>query len=262
MIVTKAVVARSVDYGEADRILTFLTESHGKISAVARSAKKSRRRYGGALSLFVIGEATLRTASRRGMLTLERFEGLEDLSGEISSDVVKLAHGSYILESARELWGTDQPDPECFDLVCESLRALASGPPSASLLRAYELQLLGVVGLGPSLDSCVACGGEARPEEGLTLDLDVAQGGVICSSCTSTGERGSSASRFPMHVDSHRTLLNLQTIRLSRASGVEVERSTARQIRELMLRLMRHHLGKDLRSLEFLVKLAGQQTRP
>lgn len=253
MIVTKAVVARSVDYGEADRILTLLTESHGKISAVARSARKSRRRYGAALSLFVIGEATLRAASHRGLLTLEGFEGLEDLSGEISSDVVKLAHGSYILEAARELWGADQADPECFELVCAALRVLASCPPSAYLLRAYELQLLGVVGLGPSLDCCVACGGEPRSGP---LELDVAQGGVVCSRC---GRDGESASRFPLDPDSHGILLRLQRIPLSTAPLLAVNPTTARQIRDLMLRLMRHHLGKDLRTLEFLVKLAGQR---
>ena len=54
-ILTAAIVLRVTDYGEADRIVTLLTESHGKVSALARGAKKSRKRFGAALGLFGCG---------------------------------------------------------------------------------------------------------------------------------------------------------------------------------------------------------------
>jgi DNA repair protein RecO (recombination protein O) len=245
-IVTQAVVARSVDYGEADRICTLLTRDHGKLSAVARNARRSRKRYGGALSLFIIGEATLRTASGRALLSLERFESREDLAARVASDLVKVAHGSYLLELARELWGEGQPDRELFDLVCEAMRALACSEPSPSLLRAYELQLLTVLGLGLSLDQCVGCG--APPEQGAEARVEVEQGGVVCRRC-GQGSR-------PLSAGARRTLLELQRIPLSSTPAVAPEGPVAREMRDLMLATMRHHLGKDLKSLAFLVKLA------
>jgi len=250
-LVTDALVARSVDYGEADRICTLLTRDQGKLAVLARAARRSRKRYGGALSLFVIGEATIKTAGRGSLLALERFDCREDLGAGIGHDVVKVGHGSYMLELARELWGEGQPDPECFELVCAALRTLSRCPQgSPSLLRAYELQLLGVLGLAPSLERCAGCGATAA---GGPFDLE--QGGVLCAACTA---RPGSAPRVALDTGSQQTLLELQRITMFSAAELEPEAAVARQIRDLMIRLIRHTLGKDLKTLAFLVQLAGK----
>ena len=56
---TRAVLLRQVDTGESDRVVTLLTEELGKVSAIARGARKSRKRFGAALALFVLAEAEL-----------------------------------------------------------------------------------------------------------------------------------------------------------------------------------------------------------
>lgn len=246
-IVTEALVARSVDYGEADRICTLLTREQGKLSALARSARRSRKRFGGALSLFVIGEATLKTSGRRSLLALERFDSREDLGAHIADDVIKVAHGSYMLELARELWGEGQPDEECFELVCSGLRALAAlKGPAPGLLRAYELQILGVLGLAPSLGSCVGCGAD----DATIFDFD--QGGLICASC----QRGESARQLSLDPETCRTLAELQEIPLSSAGAHQHTSAAAKRMREVMIRVVRHTLNKDLKSLAFLLQLA------
>ena len=63
-LVTQALVLRVTDYGEADRIVTLLTERYGKVSALARGARSSRRRFGAALSSFGFGEAACAAHSR------------------------------------------------------------------------------------------------------------------------------------------------------------------------------------------------------
>ena len=47
-ITTPAIVLRTVDYGEADRVVTLFTREHGKLSALARGARKSVKRFGAA----------------------------------------------------------------------------------------------------------------------------------------------------------------------------------------------------------------------
>jgi DNA repair protein RecO (recombination protein O) len=247
IIVTEALVARSVDYGEADRICTLLTREQGKLSALARSARKSRKRFGGALALFVVGEATLKTSGRRSLLALERFDSREDLGARITADVIKVAHGSYMLELARELWGEGQPDEECFELVCAGLRALAAlEQPAPGLLRAYELQILGVLGLAPALDSCVSCG----TDDAVIFDLD--QGGLICASCV----RGESSRRISLDLETCRTLAELQRIPLSSAGVHQHPSRVAKGMREVMVRVVRYTLRKDLKSLAFLLQMA------
>jgi len=237
-----------VDYGEADRICTLLTPDLGKVSALARSARRSRKRYGGALSLFVIGEATLAPPRRGELMLLERFDAVEDLAPAISADVIKVAHGSYVLEVTRELWPPEQPDRPCFDLVCATLRLLAARPPSPSLLRAFELRLLAAVGLAPALDRCVRCEGEAF--EGGWFDLG--RGGVLCPACGPGGQ--------PLSPEAHRTLQQLAHAPLEQAADL-AQGGVAAETRAVMLATVRHHLGKDLRSLQFLLQLARSGPR-
>ena len=243
---TPALVARSVNYGEADRICALITRDRGKISVVARSARRSRKRFGGALSLFVIGDATVRSRARSDLSLLERFDSLEDLAPGISADVVKVAHGSYLLELARELWPEGQPELRAFELLCDALRTLSRRPPSPPLLRAFELQFLEAMGLSPCLDRCVACGRD--PGESDTL-FNLQRGGVLCQRCDPHG--GS------LPHEARRYLLALGRAPMEQAATATTESKTARQARDLMLAVVRHHLGRDLKSLEFIAKLRG-----
>ena len=242
-VTTAALLARAVDYGEADRVCTLLCEDLGKVSALARSARRSRKRFGGALSLFVVGEATLAPPRRGELLSLERFDARQDLSGRISADLVKTAHGSYVLEVARELWPAAQPEPAAFALVCQTLAALADNPPSPALLRCFELSLLAVMGLAPLLEHCVGCG-EVGFGEGW---FDLARGGALCQRC-GPGDR-------PLPAEVRAMLLRLARLAPDEAAGLKQPAEVARSTRDLMLAVVRHHIGKELKSLEFLMQL-------
>jgi DNA repair protein RecO (recombination protein O) len=247
-ITSSALVARRVEYGEADLVLSLLTLEKGKLSALARAARRSRKRFGGALALFIVGEAHLRAPSRGGELwLLERFEAREDLGGAIGADLVKLAHGSYLLELTRELWPADQPEPAGFALLVEALRALAGSPPSPSLLRAYELRALGAVGLAPALSSCVACDRLLTADEDAAFEL--ARGGVVCAACGGAG--------LPLSAAARAELLALREGPLAEAARRTPRPQVARALRELALELVRYSLGKELRSLQFILQLAG-----
>ncbi|MFH1130461.1 MAG: DNA repair protein RecO, partial [Pseudomonadota bacterium] len=179
-LVTRALLARTVNYGESDRVCTLLTEDHGKLSAIAKSARRSRRRFGGALSVFVLGRATLLPRIRSDMLMLEGFDSLEDLGPGISADVVKMAHGSYMLEVVRELWPEGQAEPVLFRTLWQALKVLCFNPPARVLLRAFELQVLSLSGFLPSLERCVSCGGHLDTG---ALGFNVNEGGLVCSRC-------------------------------------------------------------------------------
>ncbi len=250
-ITTPAVLARSVDYGEADRICTLLTPERGKTSVLAKAARRSRKRFGGALSLFVLGEAVIRPT--RGELgLLERFDAREDFSGRISADLVKVAHGSYLLELAREFWPPEQRDPELFELVVTAMRVLADHPASPSLLRSYELKLLALVGLVPAIDHCAACGLVIEPASLPELAFGIDGSGVFCPGCV---DQQASPRTIPAALHEH--LVALVRGSLSEAAVQAVERPVARAARDLMLEVTRHHLGKELRSVQFISQLAG-----
>lgn len=238
-IVTQAVVVRLVDYSEADRIATLLTQGAGKLAALARGARRSQKRFG-SLSLFALGEATVRRG-RGELWTLEQFSAVRDFP-RIASDVARMAHAAYVCELGRELVPLEAHDAETFALVATALGEIDAAGYGAAELRRFELQLLGAVGLAPSLDRCVGCG--AAADDARELAFDARRGGVLCPNCDQGRGRV-----VPATV--RQALLCAQQGEPLPALG-PAEMAVAR---DLVQALLGEHLTKPLRSLEFILKL-------
>jgi DNA repair protein RecO (recombination protein O) len=250
-IVTDAVVLRQVATGEADRVVTLYTRAHGKLSALAHAAAKSRKRFGAALSPYVLGEATLREKAGRELHLLERFDARRDFAARLG-DPIKMGHAAYATELLRELSPPHQTDPALLDLLVELYEVVGTTAPRAETLRAFELRLLDAVGLRPVLDRCLACGaGEAARLDAPGAVLDPERGGLVCASCGTMGDRVR-----PLTAASRRRLLSIQDLALADAAalpGDGAESVTA--CREALHALLRTHLPGPLKSLEFLLKL-------
>ncbi|HEU5058140.1 MAG TPA: DNA repair protein RecO [Kofleriaceae bacterium] len=252
-----AVVLRKVVYGEADVIATVLSREQGKLSALARSARRSQRRFGAALELFTVSRMELRRHRGSELWTLSSAETVESFA-DLAREVGALAHASYGTELARELSAPEQPEPELFDLLVELFRSLARRGARVDVLRAFELGLLDIVGLAPSFDACAGCG----LRDAFALDrgavLDAARGGAICSSCAAAS-RG--AGVRPLGAGARAVLTAAQ--RAARAPGglaaVDLggagRGDDAEEARDAMLALLTHHVGKSLKTVEFIGKL-------
>jgi DNA repair protein RecO (recombination protein O) len=242
--VTDAVLLGAVAYGESDRVVTLFTRELGKVGAMARGARKSRSRFGAALSLYVLGEAALRERRGAELLFLESFHAVRDFSG-LASDPVRMGHAAYATEIARELTPPHRADPPLLELLVELYEVVARTPPRAGTLRAFELALLGEIGLRPMLDGCVACGDEEA-------DLvDAARGGLVCGRCA-----GGTALRLLPAAARARLVALRDAGSLAAAAALppaaaEVEDAA----RAAMHALVEAHLPRPARSVEFLKKL-------
>ncbi len=234
----RALVLRTVDYGERDRIVTLLTRERGKLSAFARGARSSRRRFGGALEPFTLLHAEL--VERGGDLW-----GLEDASverahGHVREDLARIACASYAVELARELVRDAEPHAELFDGVVDYLARLDEGPARPWDLRRLELDALRAAGLLPVLESCARCG---RPAGDGGARFDPAQGGVLCAACAPTAGPGSSTAGAA-------SISALR--RIGRGEPVEPDAPGGAEARALLGACIEAHLGKRLQSRRFL----------
>jgi DNA repair protein RecO (recombination protein O) len=243
-IVTPAVVLRTVAYGEADRVVTLLCREGGKRTALARGARKSARRFGAGLALFGVGEATLLERPGAEMGTLESFHGARGFPG-LMLDVAKVAHGGYVLELVRELSPPHKDEPEVFELVVTLLDLLEAGSARAETLRVFELALLDALGLRPTVDRCVECGGAELDEEGQIFSLR--QGGVVCARCHGQGRA--------LDGEARGALVRAQALPLARAGELTLPAPVNAACREVLSSLIQDHLGRPLKSLEFIAKL-------
>jgi DNA repair protein RecO (recombination protein O) len=252
-ITSEAIVVKAVAYGEADLIVTLFTRERGKLSALARGARGSKRRFAGALGTMVVSRVELKQRVASDLWVLASATPVEVFHA-VAADVVALAHAGWGTELVRELSAAEQPDAQVFDLLVELYRLLGERGPSVSALRAFELTLLDHAGLMPVLDRCVACG----TEDGALLDhgavMDPARGGVACRNCA---PRATGAGIRPLSGEGRAVLLAAQGApSLTAAHDGGTPPPAAREARDALLAVLLAHIGKPMRSLEFLHKLS------
>jgi DNA repair protein RecO (recombination protein O) len=244
-LVTRAILLRAVASGESDRVVTLLGRDTGRVAAIARGARKSLRRFSGGLGLCATGEAVLRE-SRGDLMLLESFEVLHGRHG-LGTDLARTAHAGYVAELTGELSAPRQVETEVYDWLEGFLAALDANGAHVGRLRAFELGLLARVGLGPSFDSCVACGRGDLGDDVVRLEAE--RGGVTCPGCARRGT--------PLHPPVRRALAGLARMDLAAAEGVELGRDEAVACRTAVADLLAPHLPRALKSLEFLRKMQG-----
>lgn len=246
ILVTSAIVLRRVVYGEADLIVTLLGLDTGRVSTLARGARKSSRRFSAGLGPGLVGEARLRDRPGAELMGLESFDARANRPG-FSGDIAQAAHAAYAVELCDRLCPPRQPETAVYTWLDEFLSRLEAGRATAERLRVFELGLLRALGLGPSLGRCAACGRTDLDDEDVLWRPDA--GGVFCLGCGKAAERMSAGTR--------RALVRLDRVSLADAEAIELDRATAAACRRAVLALLREHVHGPLRSLEFIDKMSS-----
>jgi len=178
-IYTRAIMLRRVEYAESDLIVDLLTRDEGVISCIARSARKSRKRFQGCTDYFILMDVCITDTGTSGLAYLDQTKLVESWS-EVSSDIRRYAYASGIIEIVQKMTPHRQQDPELFRITCEALDALARQRMSTGLTLKHDLRLLGALGFAPRMDECASCGTKA-PDEA-RAGFDPARG-ILCSKC-------------------------------------------------------------------------------
>lgn len=239
-----AVVLRTVDHGEADRVVTLLARGHGKLAAFARAARASKKRFGGALEPFTLVHAEL--SGRGGGDRLLRLDSVapERAFHAIRGDLARIACAAYAAELCRELTRDHEPHDDLFDLLVAYLDRLDAAPARPAMLRAFELLALAAAGFQPRLDACARCG-EPLPEGEVTFSPG--DGGPLCGRCAPQAAPG----RLPLRPEGLAALRRLQDGGLAAGEGA-VPPAAARECREALERFLTHTIGHRLQARRFL----------
>jgi DNA repair protein RecO (recombination protein O) len=179
----EAIVLGMMDYREADKIVTLFTLEQGKIRGMARGAKRSVRRFGGALELFA--RLQLEIAIKEGLAQLHTAD-IVTVFPRIREDLVKIGQAGYACELTDALLPEGLCNPRLFRLMTAYLEHLDRSPAAPSDRRFFELNLLNVLGYRPALEQCAECAAELAG--GAWFRQDAAACGLLCSQC----ERGGS----------------------------------------------------------------------
>src|SRR6266850_4428997 len=142
LFTTDALILRTYKLGESDRLVVFLTRDRGKKRGVAKNARQSRRRFGGALEPLTYGRVGYVERERRDLV---RLEYVEPVRSPLAADGESLGHIGYFAELIDEWAQESDPNEPLFRLgasVIEALAAPGRNVPIEPLARYFEYWLL------------------------------------------------------------------------------------------------------------------------
>ena len=174
LIKTTGLVLRSIKLGESDRLVTLLSPDKGRLSVVAKGARKTKSKLSAAVDLFVYGDYVLYKG--KNLYTATQCEVIESYPA-IKGDFAAYAYATYFSELVNRVIVEDEKSHGVFSLISEVLRLIEPGTDFFILSRAFELKLLSVVGYQPVFAECINCGNERR------RFFSSRMGGLICESC-------------------------------------------------------------------------------
>ena len=145
---TDALILRTYKLGESDRIVVFLTRDRGKKRGVAKNARQSRRRFGGALEPLTLGRVGYVERERRDLVHLQYVEPLRSPMAVVApADDVALGYVGYFAELIDEWAQESDPNETLFRLGASMVDALAAGIAVEPLARYFEYWLLRLQGV-------------------------------------------------------------------------------------------------------------------
>ena len=228
--VALALLLRRVEYGESDLVITLLTDSIGRVSALARGARKSVKRFGGALEPM----HTLRVSydDRSGAeLVVLREAKLERARPFLVTNLERMQAAGQALNWVRKAAPPRTPEPEVWaamETFLDQLAAVDDPVSPRTRLAATGLRLLAAFGWGIDFERCVSCGKLAGPAQ--SGAVDAARGGLVCRACGGARRRLSA---------SERALLS------AAASGGTLDDDSAILALELVEQALKAHGGID-----------------
>lgn len=229
----RGIVLRTYKLGEADRIVSFATERHGKVRAVAKGVRKTKSKFGGRLE--PINHVALQLYEGRELDIVTQAEGLDHFRA-IREDLDRLTRAVTLLEAVDQLSMEREPNPELYRMLLGALRTLDERN-SALVVAGFHWKALALEGFRPVVEHCVVC----EATEGLVA-FDPTEGGLLCTE----HRRGTRVS--PEAVELLQAILGGRL-----AAALEEPASPATQeVDHLATRVMEHHLERRLRSVGLL----------
>jgi DNA repair protein RecO (recombination protein O) len=245
-----AIVLRVIEHGDHDKIITFFTLERGKVSLIAKGAKKSIRRFAGILELFSVLNLVWAHSRGRGLPILQEASVAHPFE-RIRTDIAKTAYASYWCELVYHWMEPGQKQPSVYKLLEYALDELNAGGLSEEILHiTFQLRFMIINGFRPGLEHCSTCRTPLEQFGTPSAAFDVRRGGVLCPKCY----RGK-----PGHLHLSKGTIKLLhwvlKAPLEKLHRLRFSEQAMQESLDLLEAFVPYHLGKETKSLKFLKAL-------
>ena len=252
-IETEGIIFRQTKMVQGRRMILLFTKKYGKISVGSNVGDKGRSRTALALKPFTFGNYQIYEG--RNYYELDRADAVTSYYG-IGEDLDRYAAAAYALELTEKVVPEGLPQPQVFDLLVSFLQELEQRKRKhETLLLAYEVKLLAVLGVFPELDTCVSCGKTSFAPAAFSIK----DGGVLCGDCAGSVKSGEStvnfaandseALIFPISTDIINVVKYYARNPMQKFAGIALSDEVAEKLKRLLKAYIDYHfdLG-DLKS--------------
>lgn len=177
---TEAIVLRAIPWSETSLVVTILTRDFGKLSAIAKGARRLRSPFESALDLLAHSSVVF-LAKAGDVLDLLTEAKLLRRFRSSQQNLLNLYCGYYVAELLLVMLEEGSAMAELFELTQRTLEDLDSTDMPGEVLLRFELNILRLLGHMPSLDACVGCGEYIAVSESVAFGIE--SGGVLCKAC-------------------------------------------------------------------------------
>jgi DNA repair protein RecO (recombination protein O) len=248
VLTSEAIVLRTWPVQEADLIVSFFTRDYGKLRGVAKSALKSRKRFGGALEPMTVARAWFAEKPKQD---LARLDQLEILTSPLSRpvDAIRLGVLSFYAEVLEEALPERDPHETIFRLTTSVLEHTTAAATNAVQpwmpLTYFSLWMTRLMGLLPDIAHCTICGEALQPNE---VNFNFHADGFFCEVHQHTSDT-------LLSPDSWQTALRMLRSPVASFATEDFPRRRAQDLRRFLQNTLERHLERKLRSAEALARL-------
>jgi DNA repair protein RecO (recombination protein O) len=245
VLTSEAVVLRTWPVHEADLIVSFFARDYGKVRGVAKSALKSRKRFGGALEPMTVARAWFAERPRQELVRLDQLEIMRSPLS-LPVDPVRMAVLSFFAELLDEALPDHDPQETVFRLLVAVLEQTTVEHPWMPLTY-FQLWMTRLMGLLPDISHCTVC---REPLVAGEISFNTLADGLFCAV-----HRNGNASE--LSADSWQLAQRMLRAPVAAFAAEPWPRRRGQDLRRFTLQSLERHLERKLRTAEALARLGG-----
>ena len=244
---SEAIVLRSINLSETDKLVTFMTDQYGKVKCVGKAVRRIKNRFGASIEPMSHIRLIYFGKENQTLYRLNHSDIIHSFQ-PIREDLRKIYTGIYFNELVDVLTPEAHPDLNTFRLLLESLLALEAMDSLDTLSRLFEMRLMCLAGYAPQLSHCSICKGSAKTER---IGFSFEHRGIVCEPCSFKTQP-----EMRFQVGTLKYLEKLKTRDVRHASRLKFPKGVELEIEQLTHKLILSYTGRELKSYPFIKNMA------
>jgi len=247
-VLTTSIILQTIDRGEADELVVFLSKDLGRSAGIAKNAKRSRIRFSGHLEPLSLVELLVRMRRKDDLVWIDESHVLDGRLN-LRKSIHKIAWARYFGELISLFVPEAHPDAPLFEFFDNLLKEMDDSDLTPVQLMIEEVRLLGLLGYAPRFDACPACGKKIEPGE--YAYFSVQAGGACHAKCVGANdEKSVQLSPGAVAVARRGPVLERKA-----AARLKLHDQGLKELRSALSNFVRYLRGGQINSLLFMEKM-------